>query len=391
MTGTESWFSGCRQIGRLWLVCIASALPFTAQAQGSCQPLTDTSVILSVVSEQFFDRRFNGLSWNAEVAQTVESVDCDESPAQVSARINALLSKLGASHTFVYSTEDIEYWAFNAQNSFDSVDAYPLPFPGIWVRREGEQWFVSAVLDGSEASAAGVQAGDRLIQLNSQEFSPTAFVAGENRLQISADGSSTRELTLNVTEQGVMRALIDASAASARIISAGNAQVGYYRIWAGRDAIQRDFQSTLDEFYDAKVDALIVDLRGGLGAIGIDYLAPVRFYQVRHKVPIHFLIDESVFGGKELVASTARSDGLATLVGTTTAGEHRPARITRVLGGRYFLSVATGSFPAPDAGVIEGAGVEPDMEVESCRQYCNGRDPVLEASLQALAAELPAD
>ena len=391
--------SGCwqsrHQIKALLLGCVISTLPYTARAQSgddNCQPLIDTSVILSVVTEQFYDRRFNGLNWSGEVAETVESVSCDDSPAQVSARVNTLLSRLGASHTAAFSTQDLEYWAFNAQFYFDSIDGYPLPFAGIWAQPDGEQWFVSAVLDGSVAANAGVQVGDQLLQLNNQAFTPTGFMAGENTLQLSSDGTTTRELQLLVTEQGMMRAFTEASAASARIFELGAGDqkktVGYYRIWAGRDQIQRDFQTQLETFYESEADALIVDLRGGLGAVSADYLAPVRYQLTRKKIPVHFLIDDSVFAGKEVLASVVRRDALGKLVGSVTAGEHRPARTSRILGDRYFLTVATGSFPAPETGVIEAVGVAPDIEVESCRQYCEGSDPVLQASLQALASEL---
>ena len=383
------------QIKALLAGCVFSTLSYAAKAQSgddNCQPLIDTSVILSVVTEQFYDRRFNGLNWSAEVAETVESVSCDDSPAQVSARVNTLLSRLGASHTAVFSIQDLEYWAFNAQFYFDSLDGYPFPFAGIWAEPDGDQWFVSAVLDGSVAAQAGVQPGDQLLQLNNQAFTPTGFVSGENTLQLSSDGNTTRELQLLVSEQGMMRAFTEASAASARIFELGAGDqkktVGYYRIWAGRDQIQRDFQTQLEVFHESEADALIVDLRGGLGATSADYLAPVRYQLTREKIPVHFLIDDSVFAGKEVLVSIVRRDSLGTLVGSTTAGEHRPARTSRILGDRYFLTVATGSFPPPETGVIEGVGVAPDIEVESCRQYCAGHDPVLEASIQALASEL---
>lgn len=378
------------------IACLLSALPLATWAQDNCQALTDTSVILSVVTEQFYDRSFNGLNWPAEVASAVESVDCDDSPTQVTSRINALLSRLGASHTAAFSTEELDYWALNSQYYFDSLDGYPLAFAGILAEREEEKWFVSAVLDGSVAAQAGVQVGDELLQLNNNPFSPTGFVPGDNRLRVSPDGSDTREIALSVPQQSLMRAFVDASSASARVIEldAGNDRllsVGYYRIWAGRDPIQRDFQSTLDEYYDADIDALVVDLRGGLGATSADYLAPVRYLLARKKMPVHFLIDVSVFGGKELLASLVRHDGLGQLVGATTAGEHRPARVNRLLNDRYFLMVATGAFPAPEGGVIEGVGVEPDIAVETCTRFCAGHDPILDASLQILASAVESD
>ena len=358
-------------------------------AEASCQPLTDTSVILSVVTEQFYDRRFNGLNWGQEVANTVESVACDDSPAAVAARINQLLARLEASHTAVYSQQDLDYWGLNSLFYFDGLDGYTLPFPGVWATRHDNGWFASYVLDGSAAGQAGVSAGDELISLNGEAFAPTTFVAGDNQLEISSDGIGRQTITVTAPVQSVMNAFVEASLASAKTLSVGSSQgeksVGYYRIWAARDQIQRDFQSALDRFTVQEVDALIVDLRGGLGGTSEEYLAPVRFMQVQRPVPVYFLIDDTVRSGKELLAGVVRRDNLGTLVGSTTAGYYLAGRMNRVLDDRYFLYVAVSEFPTPGTGEIEGVGVAPDVEVTPCREHCSGQDLILERALQLIA------
>lgn len=373
------------------LVLLLSSGSVLAQgaADDSCQPLTDTSVILSVVTEQFYDRRFNGLNWGQEVANTVESVACDDSPAAVAARINQLLARLEASHTAVYSQQDLDYWGLNSLFYFDGLDGYTLPFPGVWATRHDSGWFASYVLNGSAAEQAGIRAGDELVSLNGEAFSPTAFVAGDNQLEISSDGNNTLTITVSAPVQSVMNAFVEASATSAQTLTVGSNDsektVGYYRIWAARDQIQRDFQSALERFTLDEVDALIVDLRGGLGGTSEEYLAPVRFMQVQRPVPVYFLIDDTVRSGKELLASVVRRDQLGTLVGATTAGYYLAGRMNRVLDDRYFLYVAVSEFPTPGTGEIEGVGVAPDVEVTPCREHCGGQDLILERALQLIA------
>lgn len=355
----------------------------------SCQPLSDTSVILSVVTEQFYDRSFNGLNWSQEVANTVESTGCDDSPAAVAERINTLLSQLDASHTAVYSQQDLDYWGLNSLFYFDGLDGYTLPFPGIWATRHDSGWFASHVLNGSAAEQAGVQAGDQLVSINGQPFAPTDFVEGENQLEISSDGSRSLTLAVEAPVQSVMNAFVEASAASAQTFrvagSDGEKSIGYYRIWAARDQIQRDFQAVVDRFTQEEVDALIVDLRGGFGGTSEEYLAPVRFMRVERPIPVYFLIDDSVRSGKELLAGIVRRDDLGTLIGSTTAGQYLSGRMNRLLNDRYFLYVAVSEFPTPGTGAIEGAGVAPDVEVQPCKEYCEGQDPILERALQIIA------
>ena len=369
-----------------------NAMPVQAQATAtgdSCQALTDVSVILSIVTEQFYDRSFNGLDWRSEVASVVEATGCDEMPADVTQRVNALLSRLDASHTAVYSPQDLDYWGLNSLFYFDGLDGYALPFPGIWATRHNDGWFATHVLNGSEAEQAGVQAGDELLQLNGGDFSPTAFVAGNNTLEISADGRTTRTVQIEAPVHSVMRAFVDASAASAQILttsgSNGGKTAGYYRIWAARDQIQRDFQAAIEHFTMQEVDALIVDLRGGFGGTSEEYLAAVRFMRAQRPVPVYFLIDDSVRSGKELLAAVVRRDELGTLVGSTTAGYYLSGRMNRVLNDRYFLYVAVSEYPTPGPQPIEGVGIAPDIEVEPCRQYCGGRDPVLARVLEIIA------
>jgi hypothetical protein len=197
--------------------------------------------------------------------------------------------------------------------------------------------------------------GDELLLLNGDALSPTAFVPGTNRVQVSSDGVTSREVTIEVPVQSVMRAFVDASAASARVLdlqSIGK-RIAYYRIWAARDQIQRNFQQEMENFSESNIDALIIDLRGGFGGTSDDYLSAVRFMRVQNPVPVYFLIDDSVRSGKELLAALVRRDGLGTLVGSTTAGYYLSGRMNRLLENRYFLYVAVGTFPTPGTGDIE--------------------------------------
>ena len=388
--------SGLTLAGLAWsaLLCLSAPAPVSlAQSvEDNCTALRDISVVLSVVTEQFHDRSFNGLNWSSEVADAVEATQCSDSPAQVTERVNALLARLNASHTAVYSQSDLDYWGLNSLFHFDGLDAYTLPFAGVWAslvnsdQSASPRWFATHVLNGSAAETAGILQGDELMLLNGDAFSPTGFVPGINRVQVSSDGVTSREVTIEVLEQSVMRAFVDASAASARVLdlpSLGK-RVAYYRIWAARDQIQRNFQQEMENFSESDIDALIVDLRGGFGGTSDDYLSAVRFMRVQNPLPVYFLIDDSVRSGKELLAALVRRDGLGTLVGSTTAGYYLSGRMNRLLDNRYFLYVAVGTFPTPGTGDIEGIGVAPDIEVAPCRQHCNGSDPILDRVLQLI-------
>jgi len=96
------------------------------------------------------------------------------------------------------------------------------------------------------------------------------------------------------------------------------------------------------------------------------------------------LINEHSHSAAEMVASFAKENGLATLVGTRTAGE--------VLGGANFKLPSGYVLRMPVAGwytwkgdCIEGKGVEPDVTVEnSPESLATGVDPQLAKALEVV-------
>src|SRR5713226_8827363 len=99
---------------------------------------------------------------------------------------------------------------------------------------------------------------------------------------------------------------------------------------------------------------------------------------------IVILINEYTHSAAEMVASFAKQNGLATLVGTRTAGE--------VLGGANFKLPAGYVLRMPVAGwytwkgeYIEGRGVEPDVPVENNPEsLAAGVDTQLEKALETV-------
>jgi carboxyl-terminal processing protease len=148
----------------------------------------------------------------------------------------------------------------------------------------------------------------------------------------------------------------------------------------------------------AQADGLVLDLRGGWGGAVAEYTDAFNpahpFMQMRGREggwstvsrvwdkPLVILIDEGTRSGKEMVSDALQRAGVATLVGTPTAGA--------VLGGTTFplsdgslLMVAVADVRL-DGRRLEANPVEPDVFVERPLPYCNGADPQLEAGYAAL-------
>ncbi len=380
-------------LGRTGLGVAASLLlaysSHAATAQ-QCAPQLAYDAIVAAVTDRFYDKTFRGLDWTARISHYRHAVHCDTQDAQVAATANELLSELHASHTAVYTRADVGYWGLNSYFS-KGEGQYKIYFSGIWPERRDGKWHAKYVFEGSAAARAGISGGDELRQLNGKTFQPLAFGAGVSSVVISSDGESTRTVSLEPREESVVQAFVEASQASARIAPLGAYQVGYFHLWTARDPILQSLNSALSRFESQKVDALIIDLRGGYGGTSPDYLSKIRDSSYLAGIPKVFLIDDGVRSGKELLAALIKRDAIGTLVGSRTAGAFLGAVPVRLIEDRYFLLVAAyGSIPMPGIGPIEGIGVTPDVEVAPCRARCRGRDPQLDRAMELIGSKLNA-
>jgi carboxyl-terminal processing protease len=368
---------------RLFYALILCGLYRTTAAQDDfCQAGLEYDRLTSTVTEQFYDKTFNGLDWNERVAHYRSRIACTDDEVAVSAVVNELLSELMVSHTVVYTPADLDYWGINSLFS-SNLDEYQINFSGIWPEQIEGKWYARFVFEESPAQRAGILPGDELVALNGAPFAPLGFSDGESVLTISSDGHIRKDVPILTQTLSVMHAIVNAALASAQILEHGGKKVGWFRLWTARDAILGGLNSALEEFERMNVDALVIDLRGPYGGTGEQYLARIREREYLKGIPKFFLIDDSSRSGKEWLSSLIRRDNLGTLVGTTTAGAYLAGRKNSLFDDRYFLYVAVQE--AADTGVpIEGIGVSPHVIVEPCRMYCGGRDLILEKALELI-------
>lgn len=256
----------------IWWALLGS----TASAQ-QCAVLDTYDQITAAVTARFYDRSFKGLDWNQRVAFYRAGLSCSHTDQQFAASINKLLGELQVSHTVLYTRDDLEYWALQSIFSRNTSD-YPVAFSGIWAERDAGSWYAKYVLPGSPAAQAGVLQGDVLLRLNGAGFQPVAFSANTaNQLTISSDGKKHRTVSLSARQASVQQAFLTASQESQKIVLRSGKRVGYFHLWSGtHELFLKAFNAALADFETQKIDALILDLRGGFGGASLDYLARLK-------------------------------------------------------------------------------------------------------------------
>ena len=270
------------------------------------------------------------------------------------------------------------------------------------------QVYVASVLAGGIAEKAGVLKGDEILSVNGKPYSPIASLK-------SSVGSDVpfmirrwpQKEPFTVTMRPVWvnpkKELLEAQKSSIRIIRRKGADIGYIHLYsyAGEEYHQA-LMNALVWGALKKADALIIDLRYGLGGAWPYYLnifntdiprLVIRDRDGKETVvdsqwrkPAVYLVNSFSRSGKELLAFGARKYHLTTVIGERTAGH--------TLGGRLFpLSNGDALFLAVQScridGVnLEGVGVSPDIEVRFDIRYSAGHDVQLDKALEYLAGQL---
>lgn len=97
---------------------------------------------------------------------------------------------------------------------------------------------------------------------------------------------------------------------------------------------------------------------------------------------IVMLINEHTHSAAEMVAAFAKENHLATLIGTTTAGEVMGGANFSV-GDGYSLRIPVTTWQTWNGTHIEGKGIEPDISIDFSPEVSElGRDPQLERALR---------
>jgi carboxyl-terminal processing protease len=374
---------------RSFTLCLSIFISLYSQASlaENCSAHKEYDGIVKVVSKNFVDKNFRGLNWPDRVSHYRKKIQCSMNEDRIAVVINQLLAELKTSHTNLYTKMDLDYWALNSIFS-ENLDDYSIPFSGIWARKIGAQWVSRDVLLGTPAQVAGVRAGDHLLSLDGNEFSPLGWKDGRSsQLRFTSDGKVIREVSIRAIRQSLQSAFIQATRLSEEIIETKGKKIGYFHLWCGtREDFLRPLNESLRRFAEAGVDGLVLDLRNGFGGASLDYLKELKENPALKNVQKVLLINDGVRSGKEWVSAVFKKDQMGTLVGTTTAGAFMGGAPFRLYNQKYFLFLAVAEFIPKDIGPIEGIGVSPDVMIQECHDFCQGRDPQLEKGIEILTA-----
>ena len=410
--------------GVLALAATAALGAWPASAQAPSQPdeagaesnQVDFDQVWELVRNRFYDPHFNGLDWQEQRDRFRPDAASARSREDAAAVVNTMLAKLGASHTHFYTPDDPAYYQLadifvGALEHRGLERVFPrgdVSYPGIGVFTQVDdpaRTFVTGVIEGAPAHAAGVLLGDEILSADNRPFRPVGSFRGKVGSLVSLEirrASGAAPITINVSPADLhpnemfLRGLKE----SARVIATDRAKIGYVHVWSyASHRIQSALEDLMTDGPLKDADALVWDLRGGWGGAQPQYLdlfnprAPTMkitgrngetgFVDVKWRKPVAALINEGTRSGKEVLAYGFKEYRLGELVGHRTEGAVLAA--TAFLIGDDGLLLLAVEDVLVDGQRLEGVGVTPTIEVPFDWRYAAGGDPQLDRAVEVLA------
>ncbi len=371
--------------------------------------------VSQLIETHFFDESLIKLKWKGITKKYHQLLQKKESPEESYAVINEALSLLNASHTHLYTKYNTEYYELlDIFKNFDAIEKQVKHFfpngisytgIGILTRKIAGSYYIIGVLESSPAFKAGFKRGYKVLTVNRKPFHPIkSFVNLQNKItSVKVTNGPLRDkiLDLQVKPEQIYpnKLYAEAMKESIKIISRNNVKIGYVHIWSY--AGKRFHEILKNEVAFGKLksaDSLLIDLRDGWGGANPDYLnlfnknVPVLShikrdgtridvdFQWRKKVSL--LINERTRSGKEVLAYAFKKYRIGKVIGSRSAGA--------VLGGTPFmlkdgsLLIVAGRGAQVDGKIIEGEGVQPDIEILDPIEQSQS-DVQLEKALDILA------
>jgi carboxyl-terminal processing protease len=372
--------------------------------------------VWATVRDRFYDPHLHGLDWAGIRDRYKPRAVAAVSRTELAVAINAMLAELRASHTQYYTPEEPAYYQL-ADIFAGSLRRRGLPryfpsgeisYPGMGVFTHPDaqgRIFVTGAIEGAPAHQSGLLLGDEILSVDGLPFLPVASFRGKVGVPVSfsirrAPAAAPVALTVTPVELRPNAMFLQGLRASARLIAAGRARVGYVHVWSYAGGVyQQALQDLIAEGPLREADALIWDLRDGWGGAEPQYLdlfnprAPtmqlkdrsgdLRVEGVKWRKPVAMLVNGGTRSGKEILAYGFKKYGIGEVIGAPTA--RAVLASSAFLMGNGDLLLLAVSDVLVDGQRLEGVGVTPTIEVPFDYRYAAGRDPQLDRAVRVLA------
>lgn len=273
--------------------------------------------------------------------------------------------------------------------------------------------YISGVMDGSPAAAAGIKTGDIFYKVNGE------VVRGKSSSDISeiVRGEEGTTVDLVMYRDGsqvsftITRATVDNPTVSVNMADK-DAGIGYLRISEFNRNTDEQFTEGLKKLNDEGMKAMILDVRENPGGdldtvvnIANEMLPKGKIvYMVdkngeetdynadgknEFKKPLVVLCDGNSASAAEILTGSIKDRGIGTIVGEKTFGKGIVQSVIPFKDGSA-VKLTIAKYYLPNGECIHGQGIEPDVEVklDEAAYEKDGTDNQMQKAIEILKKEL---
>lgn len=339
-----------------------------------------------------------------EVLSIVQSNYVDEvnSKDLLYGAVRGMLETLDPHSSFL-TPENFREMQVETQGSFGGL--------GIEITVKDRQLTVVAPIEGTPADRAGLQAGDRIVEIDGKPTKDLTLQEAVRRLR----GPKGSKVTIGVMRDGwtepkpfeIVREVIQVRSVRSKDLGEG---IGYLRVNSFQERTGKDLEKTVEQLTKDGAKAFILDLRnnpGGLlnqavyvsdlfldkGQLIVYTSGRLKNQDLRFtaehssnfpKFPMVVLVNGGSASASEIVAGSLQDHKRAVVLGTKTFGKGSVQTVIPLTDGSG-LRLTTAKYFTPSGRSIHGTGIEPDIVVEPPKpqgQTAAARPQPREADLQ---------
>lgn len=318
--------------------------------------------------------------------------------------IQGALETLDDQHTVFVTPIEARLFEESLNGSYEGI--------GATIEKRDEHVVIVAPLPNTPAERVGLRPGDVILAVDGQSMQDADVWEAVTEIR----GARGTSVTLTVSRPDrpapfdvtVRRERIEIPVVESRIITEGNAPVGYLKLSSFSNNAPSRFRAELRRLLDADPAGIVLDLRdnpGGYLHVAVQIASefidegeiliernnegershdaqPGGLLTGEDRLPLVVVVNGGSASASEIVAGAIQDHDRGLLVGETTFGKGS-VQISRDLSDGSNLRVTTARWFTPAGRQIHGTGLEPDVVVPRTDEQIEAdEDPQLERAVQ---------
>jgi carboxyl-terminal processing protease len=343
------------------------------------RPVSDLPEDLQPVAE-LYDRISSG------------AVDAPDHDTLLRGALEGMLETLDDPYALYYDADAFSVFNQSLDGRFSGV--------GLLLETTPEGPTVVRALDGTPASEAGIEAGERIVSVDGRDVTDLPVSAVVDL--VTGDPGTPVVLGFDGGSQGpreieLVRREIDLPTTTTELLDDG---AGHISLISFTQNAAEEVRAGVEELLGQGAQGIILDLRGNPGgllneAVDVASVFVERELVVsvreatgdlrelraassgaRTDVPLVVLVDRGSASASEIVAAAMQDIGRAEVVGAPTFGKGT-VQTVRALSDGSGVKFTTAEYLTPSGDSIEGTGVQPDTLVDEADEQLAAAQEVL--------------